>query len=99
MSLRYKPPTDSTSRLLRHVVRDRVATPSTELRFASAVAGFGMLLRDSPHRGTVSYELVRELALAGRGRDAEGHRARFLELVDAAERLTRVVAAEGGERR
>ncbi|HEX6631960.1 MAG TPA: von Willebrand factor type A domain-containing protein [Gemmatimonadaceae bacterium] len=98
VSIRYKPPTSDVSRLLRHVVRNRVARPSDDFAFASAVAGFGMLLRDSPHRGSLTYRAVRELAGPALGDDPDGYRAGFLELVRAAERLDHRVAADDGER-
>jgi Ca-activated chloride channel family protein len=75
-----------------------VARPSGDFAFASAVAGFGMLLRDSPHRGSLTYRAVRELAAPALGDDPDGYRAGFLELVRAAERLDHRVAADDGER-
>ena len=44
VKLRYKAPDGYTSRLLTHPVEDVVRDPSQDLRFASAVAGFGMSL-------------------------------------------------------
>ena len=41
----------------------RLAGPRADFKFAAAVAGFGMLLRDSPHKGTLTYAGV-----AGAGR-------------------------------
>ena len=87
VSLRYKRPGESRSRLLRHPVLDRRDAPSSELAFAAAVAGFGMLLRDSPYRGSMSWAAVRELAAPAVGDDPHGYRAAFLELVATAERL------------
>ena len=87
VSLRYKRPGESRSRMLRHPVTNRVAVPSTDFTFASAVASFGMLLRNSPHRGTFGYAAVRELAASAVGADPHGYRAAFLEMVAAAERL------------
>jgi Ca-activated chloride channel family protein len=99
VSVRYKPPTSDTSRLLRHVVRNTVARPSPDFAFASAVAGFGMLLRDSEYRGDLTYDAVRELAAPAVGDDPDGYRAGFLELVRAAERLDRRLADRGERRR
>ncbi|HEU4629819.1 MAG TPA: von Willebrand factor type A domain-containing protein [Gemmatimonadaceae bacterium] len=101
VSVRYKPPASDRSRLLRHVVRDVVARPSGDFAFASAVAGFGMLLRDSEYAGNLTYAAVRELAASAVGDDPDGYRAGFLALVDAAERLDRrtATAADGARRR
>ena len=53
--LRYKDPQGSTSRLLEEPVRDRSGGAASEdMRFASAVAEFALLLRDSEHRGQAS---------------------------------------------
>ena len=61
-----------------------------ELGFASAVAEFGMLLRDSEFKGTASFADVRTRATRYQGDDPHGHRAEFLSLVDAAEGVSRV---------
>ena len=89
VSLRYKPPTGSESRLLRHVVHDRVRSPSADMAFASAVAGFGLLLRESPYRGALTWRMVESLARPGLQDDPDGDRAGFLELVRVAHRLQR----------
>ena len=45
--------------LVTHPVRARAAArPSESMRFASAVAGFGMLLRDSPNAGSLTWDEV-----------------------------------------
>ena len=51
--------------------------------FASAVAGFGMLLRKSEHRGSLTVDRVRSLAQDGLGEDPHGYRRGLLELIDA----------------
>jgi Ca-activated chloride channel family protein len=86
--LRYKEPSGSISRLLTTPVvdRDRVAG-SEDLRWASAVAGFALLLRDSEHKGSLSYDGVLELARGARGADEEGYRGEFIGLVEAARTL------------
>ena len=56
VKVRYKDPDGSASRLLAQPVVDAPAGPSTDFRFAAAVAGFGMLLRDSPHIGGYTLE-------------------------------------------
>ncbi len=82
VKVRYKRPSGGASRLLTHPVDDAVGRPSTDLTFASAVAGFGMLLRNSEHRGSVGVEQILTLARAGLGEDADGYRRGFLELVE-----------------
>ena len=67
-------------------------TPSEDLKFAGAVAAFGMLLRNSPHRGQATYTSVLTDAGDALGADPGGYRAEFLRLVEAAQALSRPVA-------
>lgn len=86
VKLRYKQPGESTSRLLEAAVpqasADRGARASADLRFAAAVASFGMLLRESEHRGNSSAARVLEQARAALGDDVGGYRAAFVQLVE-----------------
>ena len=87
VKLRYKEPTGSRSRLIEHPVRDRVRNASADLRWAAAVAGFGMILRESEHCGGFSIQDVLALARGAQGQDSEGYRADFLRLVEATQVL------------
>jgi Ca-activated chloride channel family protein len=70
------------------VVKDDLERPaSANARFASAVAGFGMLLRGSEHKGSATFEQVAELARGAVGPDPDGYRAQFCQLVASAEAL------------
>ena len=81
VKFRYKEPTGSTSRLLQHLVVDRAtAQPSLDFRFATAVAEFGMILRDSPHKGRASLDAVITRASGALGADQGGFRQEFVEL-------------------
>ena len=82
VKVRYKDPDGSESRLLAHAVADRARSPSPSFRFAAAVAGFGMLLRDSPHSGGLTPNDVVALAERGRGDDPRGYRGEFIRLVE-----------------
>ena len=46
-----------------------------------------MLLRDSPHKGVLTWEKVLRLAEQGLGEDKEGYRAEFIDLVRQAQKL------------
>ena len=83
VKVRYKDPDGTRSRLLAQAVADRSGTASADFRFAAAVAGFGMLLRDSPHAGTFSLNDVVRLAENGKGDDPRGYRGEFIRLVEA----------------
>jgi|GEM_PF-371083 len=99
VSLRYKTPGESASKLLSKALTIRSARddPSDDLRFAAAVASFGMLLRDSEHKGSATASSV--LALArGTEDDEEGYRAEFVGLVERWRVLSRAVANRPGAR-
>jgi Ca-activated chloride channel family protein len=90
LKLRYKEPTSETSKLLTYPVKDSGATlasASDNARFAAAVAEFGMLLRNSEHKGDATYDEVRQLAQKSLGRDFEGYRRDFLTMINDAQRL------------
>ncbi len=90
LKLRYKAPDGETSKLLEFPLTDaRVpfARASVDFKFACAVAEFGMLLKDSPFKGTATFASALELAGEGKGDDAHGYRAEFLNLVAKAKAL------------
>ncbi len=90
IKLRYKQPDGNASKLLVREVEDgdnAFEKASDDFRFAAAVAEFGLLLRDSEHKGQASYAQVLEIARGSRGKDPEGYRGEFLRLVDAAKGL------------
>ena len=90
LKLRYKEPDGNTSKLLRFPVRDSgqdYAAAPVDFKFAAAVAGFGMLLRDSPYKGNSTFDSVLELAEEGRGTDRHGYRTEFIDLVRKAQGL------------
>jgi len=84
VKVRYKEPDGEASTLTTMTVRNATET-TPQLRFASAAAEFGMLLRDSEHKGSSSFADVRTRASRFKGEDPFGHRAEFIRLVDMAE--------------
>jgi Ca-activated chloride channel family protein len=58
-----------------------------DFRFAAAVAEFGMVLRDSPHKGSGSLASVLDAAENAKGADPAGFRAGFVDLVRRAQAL------------
>jgi Ca-activated chloride channel family protein len=90
LKMRYKQPDGDTSRKLDWAVSDdgkAFRTASGDFQFAAAVAGFGLLLRDSQHKGNLTFAAVLELAQSGDGQDDGGYRAEFLEIVRRAAAL------------
>jgi len=60
---------------------DRGGDGSGDMRFATSVAGFGMLLRESAYAGDYALGDVLDLARRSLGDDEEGYRREFIRLV------------------
>ena len=88
VKIRYKLPGETTSALLSFPVKKseirRANEASTDFKFAAAVTAFGMLLRDSPHKGSTDFAMVQNLAETSVGTDEFGYRRNFIMLVKAA---------------
>ena len=87
VKIRYQAPEGGASRLLEFPLADRgtaFADASADFKFAAAVAGFGMVLRDSAHKGTETLADVARWAAAGIDSDAGGDRTEFVSLVKRA---------------
>lgn len=91
LNLRYKEPKKEASSLLISEKMQQGASPfktsAKDIQFASAVASFGMLLRDSEQKGTSTYDSVIEIAERAKGDDPDGYRREFIEMVKTAKRL------------
>ncbi len=90
VNLRYKRPTESDSIefQVRVTASERVDQGSEDLRFASAVAAYGMLLRESKFRGQASWDSVVSTAEESIGRDRDGLRREFVGLAKIARRIS-----------
>jgi Ca-activated chloride channel family protein len=92
VKVRYKEPAGQESRRLEFPLVDRGATwalASEDFKFAASVAAFGMILRESPHRGTATLAEARRWAAEGMAADVGGYRQEFLGLVDRAATVIR----------
>ena len=90
VKLRYKQPDQNSSKMIQFPLVDKLVSltqTSNNLRFAAAVAEFGMLLRNSQYKGSGDFKLVAQLAKNAMGNDEEGYRKEFVELVENAETL------------
>ena len=90
VKLRYKEPNDSNSKLLTQGLLDRgnsIENATDNLRFAAAVAQFGLILRDSRYKGNANFGNVSSLAQNALGSDLKNYRYDFLNLVGKAQRL------------
>lgn len=89
VALRYKAPDGEKSTLITHPVTAERTRASEAMRFASAVAGFGMLLRESPNAGTLTWSQMLSLARGAKGSDEDGYRADFIKMGDMAAALAK----------
>ncbi len=90
VKLRYKQPDAAKSTLMTHEVFDgggRFEKAPRDFRFATAVAAFGMILRDSKHKGTYTLDAVIEQAKSSLGEDPFGYRGEFVQIVERARQL------------
>ncbi|CUO55661.1 vWA domain-containing protein [Bacteroides finegoldii] len=88
VKLRYKAPDKDVSRKMElPFVDNKGDSVSSDFHFASAVAMFGQLLRDSDFKGTADYDKVIKLAKQGVNNDERGYRREFIRLVEAAKGL------------
>jgi Ca-activated chloride channel family protein len=90
LKLRYKKPDGVTSKLNEFTVNDdgrKFSSASADFRFATAVAAFGMVLKNSECSGDFSFEQIAEVAGRAKGDDKEGYRAEFINLVKKAKSL------------
>ncbi len=91
--VRFKPSDGWFSKELAAAVHDEgrdFASAPEDLRFAAAVAGWGLLLRDSPFKGHATFAGVADWARAAVGSDDQGYRAAFIALVEQSARLQRL---------
>jgi Ca-activated chloride channel homolog len=90
IKFRYKEPGGIASKLIVQTLANKMipfGSASENFKFSAAVAGFGMVLRDSKFKGTSGYKTVLSLAKESKGEDEEGYRAEFIRLVEMCELL------------
>lgn len=82
--LRYKKPNETQSRLLTHTITNApiaIASSSENMRFATSIAGFGLLMKQSDYKGTLNKQMVLNLGQTAHNFDPNGYRAEFIQLV------------------
>ncbi len=85
IKFRYKKPNGNTSKEIVKTISPNstaIQNASENARFASAVAMFGMLLKNSPNKGNANYSKVLALARNSSGYDRDGYKAEFIQLVN-----------------
>jgi Ca-activated chloride channel homolog len=87
VKIRSKDPEKDKSVLSEFSVKDskeKFREASQDFKFAAAVAAFGMVLRDSQHKGSADLLKVQQWAEEGKGEDRHGYRQEFIQLVHQA---------------
>ncbi len=88
LKLRYKEPGQDVSKL-SEVPISQGPVANSDAQFATAIAGFGQLLRGSDYLGDWDYEQAIDLANANRGKDIFGYRTQAVQLMRLAQNLSR----------
>ncbi len=103
LRIRYKLPGEDASRLIERPITDRdgvtnITAAPEYVRFATAVAGYGQLLRGDPYVGqNYDWDDVIALAQGARGRDEFGWRAEFVQLARAAQTAAAMLPARNAQ--
>lgn len=87
LKIRYKAPNANESKLLELPISSTATTPSNDLQFAMAVAGYGELLSQSKYIGNWKFADSKRLAQIGKGDDIQGNRLEFIKLLDLADTI------------
>lgn len=87
VKLRYKEPDSDRSEKIDQTVFDQGNPVSRDFHFASAVAMFSHLLRNSEYKGNATFDKVITLAQDGMDDDELGYKREFIRLVEAAKGL------------
>ncbi len=93
IKVRYKKPAGETSMLLEKIVRGSgigIEKASENLRFAAAVAEFGMILRESEFKGSSTLESAANLARSAKGDDEDGYRSELIRLISTVKDMRRL---------
>ncbi|MDR1924551.1 MAG: VWA domain-containing protein [Planctomycetaceae bacterium] len=83
-SVRYKFPNEEQSRLLNLPIQSQpinIWNASEDTRFAASVAGFGMIMKQSKYKGTLTKNMITELSNNAASFDQNGYKKEFIQLV------------------
>lgn len=84
VKFRYKKPDGDVSKLIVHTMMDKqieLEETSDDFRWSAAVAAFGMILRESEYAKGFSVNDVEMLAKGARGKDKDGYRSEFINML------------------
>ncbi|WP_288376614.1 YfbK domain-containing protein, partial [uncultured Chryseobacterium sp.] len=86
IKFRYKKPDGDISREISQVVKNvagRISSSSPDFKFASSVAWFGLVLRNSELITRKDLSDIESLARQGKSKDEEGYRSEFIRLIES----------------
>ena len=90
LDFRYKFPTETNSRLINHEVNHSILSfeeSSENMRFGASVAGFGMIMKNSEYKGSLTYDdiiLWTENAITF---DNNGYKSELIQLIENAKMI------------
>jgi Ca-activated chloride channel family protein len=86
VKFRYKNPDEDVSKELIQTIKDsrnQLNNTSTDFKFASSVAWFGLVLRQSEFIKDKDLNKISELAKQGKSNDEDGYRSEFIRLIES----------------
>ena len=101
IKLRYKQPDGAKSKLIEKGAGSKaikLSASSENFRWSAAVAEFGLLLRDSEYKGTATFAKAAKLAKQARGKDANGYRKEFIQMIELADKQNSTGIAGKGKK-
>lgn len=88
IKFRYKEPNGTKSKLITKVVTNRMMPfNSYNFKFASSVAEFGLIIRDSEFKADANMDNLIDRARNSKGTDLNGYRSEFVNLAEKAQML------------
>ncbi len=94
VKFRYKKPDGDKSSEIIQVVKNTnnsFSSSSDDFKFASSVAWFGLVLRNSSLIKNKDLKEVENLAKKGKGKDDEGYRSEFIRLIESYKSIEEVI--------
>lgn len=86
VKFRYKNPDEDVSKELIQIIKDsnnQVNNASSDFKFASSIAWFGLVLRQSEFIKDKDLNKIINLAKQGKSKDEDGYRSEFIRLIES----------------
>lgn len=90
VKFRYKNPDENVSKELIQTIKDsknQLSNASSDFKFASSVAWFGLVLRQSEFIKDKDLDKIINLAKQGKSNDEDGYRSEFIRLIEIYKQL------------